>query len=85
MKNVKEISDYLGLDGSIDNSNLLGIALTIEAKYGKELESGWYGYGLLCDFNSKGGRLEDIDYNEKLEPVEVIDGIIVYKIIKTDY
>lgn len=85
MKNVKEISDYLGLDNSVDNRDILGTALTIEAKYEEKLESGWYGYGLLGDFETRPETLEDFTAVEKLIPVKLIDGIMVYKIIEADY
>lgn len=77
MKNREEIIGYLGLEEDFEDlEEIINIAIGIENQYYTQLENGWYGYALSGDLEVE-GRLEDSIY--KLEQVEKIDDIVVYR------
>lgn len=83
MRTKEEIIDYLRLSEPTEqiNAQLIEIAQRVEKDFERELESGVYGYGLMCDFVNSPFVLEDEDKVDELVQVANYDGVIVYRII----
>ena len=83
MRTDEEIREYLNIGSYHDTTgNIIKLAKIAEEKYKEQLDSGEYGYGLMCDFESTPYVLEDEDIYEKLKEIENINGIIVYEKIE---
>lgn len=79
MKNRQEIMGYLGIEE--DNNGWINTAFDVENRYKNEIDNHTVGYGLGCDFYGNQEVLEDFTKIESLEVIEIVNGIVVYKII----
>lgn len=69
----------LGNRASVNLDSIIKDALFVEEKYSKDIEEGNYEYALLCDFINSPFILEDEDEVERLEKIEQIGGLVVYR------
>ena len=81
MRTVDEIKEYLMINNysNIDIEEIIKDALFIETNYRKDIRDNNYEYALICDFINSPFILEDEDEVDKLELIEQVGGLIVYK------
>ena len=86
MRTPAEIKEYLMLHNHerVDIEGIMKDALFIEENYVKHIREDNYEYALSCDFYNSPFILEDEDMVDRLEKIEEIGGLVVYRPVYKD-